>query len=120
MKNSQLKRQAPETVSTELEQVCAAVPQVLARTSAKLEERYYIRLAKEAMVEPEGKEASPEVKVLEGEVQDELAALRHSARHLVQAYQARPEVVRPQSPGQRGHRPGGGHPEPFCPRAESL
>ena len=88
MKNSQLKRQAPETVSTELEQVCAAVPQVLARTSAKLEERYYIRLAKEAMVEPEGKEASPEVKVLEGEVQDELAALRHSARHLVQAYQA--------------------------------
>lgn len=90
MRDNQLKRQAPETVSTELEEICAAVPQVLARTSANLEERYYIRLAKEAMVEPEGKgrEASPEAKVLEGEVQDELAALRRSARHLVQAYQS--------------------------------
>ena len=57
-------------VSRELEDLCAAVPQMAARAGQALEERYYVRLAEESLDRCGKKEAlPPEAAALEGEVQ---------------------------------------------------
>ena len=79
---------AQAVASAELEQLCAAVPQVLSRANAGLEERYYVRLAEEAL-KPGGEARSPgpETQALEAEVEEELESLRRSSHYLLQAYQ---------------------------------
>ena len=46
-------------VSRELEDLCAAVPQMAARAGQALEERYYVRLAEESLDRCGKKEALP-------------------------------------------------------------
>ena len=78
-----------ELVSAELEQLCTAVPQVLSRTGAELEERYYVRLAEETLTRSGKNPAppTPAAQALETEVQAELTSLRQTSHHLFQAYQ---------------------------------
>lgn len=88
MRKSNVEEAAPGTASSELEQLCAAVPQVLSRTGASLEERYYIRLAEESLRHTKRSRApSEESQTLEREVREELNSLHRSSHHLVQAYQ---------------------------------
>ena len=72
--------------SEELEQLCTAVPAVLERTAAGLEERYYTRLAEEAQPAPGG-QPRPASQALEEEVRRELDTLHRSAKCLSTSYQ---------------------------------
>ena len=70
-----------ESAAQDLEQLCEAVPAAVERTAAKLEERYFTRLAEEAdrSCESSGR--------LEAEVRCELETLRRSAKYLSAAHQ---------------------------------
>lgn len=70
-----------ECVSQDLEQLCEAVPAAVERTAAKLEERYFTRLAEEADRNCQSSGS------LEAEVRCELETLRRSARYLSAAHQ---------------------------------
>ena len=88
MKTANKKESAPGAVSAELEQLCAAVPQVLVRTGAGLEERYYVQLAEEALEAADKSLRSGQPnQTLEKEVRKELSTLHRSSHHLLQSYQ---------------------------------
>lgn len=75
--------------SAELESLCAAVPPAVERTRETLENRYYERLAEEALGPTwEGGVPSQEAQRLFNQVQGELDRLHQTSRTLSQSYQA--------------------------------
>ena len=73
----------------ELEAVCSAIPAAVERAGRSLEERYYVRLAEEAMGPkwPDG-EPPEEAKALLDAAQGELDHLHQTAKALAQSYQS--------------------------------
>ncbi|MDE7261126.1 MAG: putative ABC transporter permease [Oscillospiraceae bacterium] len=73
----------------ELETVCNAIPAAVERTGRDLEDRYYVRLAEEALAPkwPDGKPPAETQQLLDA-AQAELDHLRQTAKSLVQSYQS--------------------------------
>ena len=80
----------PNTLAAPLEELCGGLPQAVEQVGAALAERYYVRLAEEAMTPEEGTAGQPDpaAQELERDVEAELESLRRSARTLAQAYQS--------------------------------
>lgn len=78
-----------EPAAVELESVCRAIPAAVERAGRNLEERYYDRLAEEALgpAWPEG-QPPKETRELLDEAQGELDRLHQAARDLAQSYQS--------------------------------
>lgn len=82
---------APAAV--ELEGLCASLPQAVARAGREVEQRYYVRLAEEAMGPKwENGVPSPEAKQLLDGAQAQLEQLHRVSRDLAQSYQTTVKV----------------------------
>ena len=83
-KQDQVEEKREAALSAVLEENVQGLPQAVEAVGAALAERYYVRLAEQAL--PEDRPAEDEA--LEQAVEAELESLRRSSRTLAQAYQA--------------------------------
>ena len=83
-KQDQMEEKREAALSAVLEENVQGLPQAVEAVGAALAERYYVRLAEQAL--PEDRPAEDEA--LEQAVEAELESLRRSSRTLAQAYQA--------------------------------
>ena len=98
-------------LSASLEETVQGLPQAVEAVGAALAERYYVPLAEQSLPPEDGRPPESEGAELEQAVEAELESLRRASQRRRRAggppaghaHGPGPEVVRPQSPRQRGH-----------------